>query len=317
MIKFIEYSQSEKKLKYRNTTATPLPVKIDFYEGHTSSFMFTSRLELSPDPGIYHYTMIPPKWKNMRAYFYHGTTNELLAPFVFDGDIDIKNFDYGNYLTKIQSENTLGQQAGVNDVLREHFSDRKYENIVDVELGDVVVDIGFNYGIFSLGALYKGASRIYGFEPNKNIFQKLKDYPRQDIDKIFNCAVSNKYERLKFCEGDNTLGSSININVDDFKESYDVECVNFYDFIIKNNINKIDFLKIDCEGTEYEIIDSIPDEFFKTIKKLHVEFHDNDGERVKSIIKKLEQNNFEWVFEEGKDINSKVGLIFAKKNNIN
>jgi FkbM family methyltransferase len=314
MIRFLEYSVSEKKLKYKNTTSSPLPVKIDFYEGHTNSFMFTSRLELSPDPGIYHYTTIPAKWKNMRAYFYHGITNELLAPFVFDGNIDVKDFDYENYLTKIQSENTLGQQAGVNDVLREHFSDRQYKDSVDVETGDVVVDIGFNYGIFSLGALYKGASKIYGFEPNKNVLQKLKDYPKQDVVKIFNYAVSDKYETLTFYEGNNTLSSSINNNnVGDFKESYEVECINFYDFIIKNNITKIDFLKIDCEGTEYEIVDSIPDEFFKTIKKLHIEFHDNDGEKVKPIIEKLEKNNFEWTFENGKNINSNVGLIFAKK----
>jgi FkbM family methyltransferase len=249
----------------------------------------------------------------MRAYFHHAETNEMLAPFVFDGDLDVRDFDCEGYLTKIQSENTAEQQAGVNDVLREHFSDRQYKNIVDVSEGDIVIDIGFNYGIFSLGAIYNGASKIYGFEPNKNIFQKLKDFPRKDIVKIFNHAVSDKNETLTFYEGNNTLSSSIYNNVGDFKESYSVECINFYDFIIKNNINKINFLKVDCEGTEYEIINSIPDDFFKTIDKMHIEFHDNDGEKIKPIIDKLDLNKFDWVFEEGKDINSNIGLIFAKK----
>jgi FkbM family methyltransferase len=200
-------------------------------------------------------------------------------------------------------------------ILNEIFYQKVYNNdFVCVAENDIVFDIGFNYGIFSLGAIYKGASRIYGFEPNKNIFEKLKYYPRQDIVKIFNCAVSDTYETLTFYEGNNTLSSSIHNNVEDFKESYNVECVNFYDFIIKNNINKIDLLKIDCEGTEYEIINSIPDEFFKTIKKMHIEFHNNDGEKVKPIINKLNQNNFEWTFEHDKNINSNIGLIFAKNN---
>ena len=317
MIKFLGYSESEKKLKYCNTSSEILPVRIDFYEGHTNSFMFSNNLDLGTNPGVYYYTYIPAKWKNMRAYFYNRKTNELIAPFVFDGSIDLKEYDYENYLTKIQKQNSLGQQAGVNDVLREHFSDRQYTNIVDIEEGDVVVDIGFNYGIFSLGAIMKKASKIYGFEPNKNIYGKLKDYPRKDIVEIFNLAVSDKNETLTFYEGDNTLGSSIYDKVVDYKESYEVECVNFYDFIQSRGINKIDFLKVDCEGTEYQVFDSIPDDFFKTIKRIHVEFHYNTDFRIKSLIDKLERNGFDWEFEAHKDFNSDIGLIFAKKKEKN
>jgi len=317
MIKFIEYSKNEKKIKYSNSTSEILPVRIDFYEGYTNSFMFSSSIDLGTDPNVYYYTYIPGRWKNMRAYFYHRDTNQLIAPFVFDGDINMKELDYENYLTKIQSNNTPLQQLGVNDVLREHFSDRQYKDIVDVEDGDVVVDIGFNYGIFSLGAIKNGASKIYGFEPNRGVFKKLEDYPRKDIVRIFNYAVSDKYETLTFYEGNNTLGSSIFPNVGDYKESYEVQCVNFYDFIVRNNITKIDFLKVDCEGTEYSIFESIPDEFFTTIKKIHVEFHNNFNQEVQQLIDKFERNGFEWQYEFGKDINSEIGLIFAKRRNKN
>lgn len=316
MVKFLEYSLDEKKLKYRNSTSEIIPVRIDFYEGYTNSFMFSSFLDLLPSPEIFHYTYLPQRWKNMRAYFYNQNTNEMIAPFFFDGDMELKDYDLEGYITKIQKNNTLGQQAGVNDVLREHFCDRQYENLVDIEEGDVVVDVGFNYGIFSLGALRKGASKIYGFEPNKNIFEKLKDFPRKDIVEIYNLAVSNVNQILTFYEGDNTLGSSLLDVVGDFKESYQVNCINFFEFISEKNITKIDFLKVDCEGTEYEIFESIPDNFFKKIKKIHVEFHNNDGERVKLLTNKLDRNGFEWQFEHDKDFNSNVGLIFAKKKNI-
>lgn len=313
MIKFIGYSKEERKLKYSNSSSEVLPVRIDFYEGYTNSFMFSNSLDLETNPEFYYFTYIPASWKNMRAYFYNRNTNELIAPFVFDGMIDLKDYDYEGYLTKIQKQNTLKQQEGVNGVLREHISDRRYQNIVDVEEGDIVVDIGFNYGIFSLGAIAKKASKIYGFEPNKNIYEKLKDYPRKDIVEIFNLAVSNKYETLTFNEGEDTLASSIYDKVYDYKESYNVECVDFYSFIESKGIKKIDFLKVDCEGTEYAIFESIPDEFFKTIKKIHVEFHFNTDLKVKYLIEKLERNGFEWEFEVGIDYNSEVGLIFAKK----
>ena len=313
MIRFLEYSKEERKLKYQNTTSTMIPLRIDVFEGYTDSYVFSSEIDAFPSTDFFYYTYIPGNWKNMKAYFYHRETNELLAPFCFDGSVDLKKYDFENYLTKIQSSNTPEQQAGVNDVLREHFTEREYENIVDVEVGDIVVDIGFNYGIFSLGALLKGASKIYGFEPNKNIFNKLKDYPRKDIVEIFNFAVSNNYEKLTFYEGHNTLGSSLLSKGDGFKESYEVTSIDFYDFIQRINIDRIDFLKVDCEGSEYDIFDAIPNEFFTQIKKIHVEFHQNDGVKIKKLTDKLDFNNFKWIIESEKNINSEIGLIFAKK----
>lgn len=312
MIKFDRYSKEEKKIFYRNSSTEILPVLIEVYEGYTNSFMFSNEIDL--DPRFFYHTYIPVNWKNMRAYFYDRRNNELLAPFVFDGDKFLEELDFDGYLKKIQSNNDKSQQAGVNDVIREHLSDRKYSKIVDVEEGDVVFDVGFNYGIFSLGALNQGAKKIYGFEPNKNIFEKLKDYPKTKGEvELYNYAVSDKNETLTFYEGRNTLASSVYTGVEDYKYSYEVKSINLYDFIIDKGISKIDFLKVDCEGTEYEIFESIPDDFFGTIKKIHVEFHNNDGNKIKILTDKLDRNGFEWFLEEGKTLTSNIGLIFAKK----
>ena len=45
-----------------------------------------------------------------------------------------------------------------------------------------------------------------------------------------------------------------------------------------NNINKIDFLKCDCEGGEYDVFSKSNIEFLKTIPKIVVEFHLNNDE---------------------------------------
>ena len=315
MIRFIKYSKEESKIYYANTTNNDLDVRIEFVEGYTNSLIQKHFLTLGVNCD--YWTLVPVIWENTRVNFYNNKTNELIAPFVIDGEKSVRELENYNYLKEIQKINTSDQQLGVNDVLREHFFVRQYENFIDVEEGDVVVDVGFNFGVFSLGALNKGASKIYGFEPNKNIYEKLKLYPSRDKVEIFNHAVSNKYGKIQFNEGHNTLGSSITFNNIDTKLSYDVEVIDLYDFLIKKNITKIDFLKVDCEGEEYNIFNSIPDEFLSNIKKIHVEYHNNLNGEVKQLIDKLEKNDFNWFFENDRDENSECGLIFAKKRSKN
>jgi FkbM family methyltransferase len=313
MIIYRGISEDMKNINYSTNYVGTIPLRISVYDSYTNGFIFHSEIDITN--GWNYYTYIPAAWKNRLIYIYNRNTNELLVPFVIDGLDSLENHDREWYLKKLfKSETNKSCQSGIHDVLREHLYDRQYKDIVDVEDGDVVVDIGFNYGIFSLGALNKGASKVYGFEPNKNIYNIIKDiYPDKDKVKIYNYAVSDKNEILTFHEGHNTLASSLENMVGDYKESYDVQCINFYDFVVKNNIEKIDFLKVDCEGAEYDIFENIPDEYFSTINKIHVEFHFNDGEKIKSLINKLERNNFDWQFEKNANILNKIGLIFAKK----
>ena len=49
--------------------------------------------------------------------------------------------------------------------------------------------------------------------------------------------------------------------------------LSFNEFINENGLSKIDFLKIDCEGGEYDIFSIENFEFLKTIPKIVTEFH--------------------------------------------
>ena len=140
-----------------------------------------------------------------------------------------------------------------------------------------------------------------------------ENFPCQDRVQIFNFAISGRNETVKFNISWDTLCSSLSDNVSNSHESYLVKCFNLFDFLNFHDISRIDLLKIDCEGAEYEIFNSIPDEYFSQIKKIHVEFHENDGEKIRSLIDKLERNGFKWIFEKDKNYNSDLGLIFARK----
>ncbi len=84
------------------------------------------------------------------------------------------------------------------------------------------------------------------------------------------------------------------------------------DEFFKKKIVKCDFLKLDCEGAEYEIIESLTDESLKKIEKICLEYHDIDGkkEKLEKLIFKLKSHFFNIVVEEGEN---GMGFIYAKK----
>lgn len=56
-----------------------------------------------------------------------------------------------------------------------------------------------------------------------------------------------------------------------FKTSYNVECITISEIMKKFNITQFDFIKIDIEGAEYEIINNFDQ---NCTKQMSIEFHD-------------------------------------------
>ena len=81
----------------------------------------------------------------------------------------------------------------------------------------------------------------------------------------------------------------------------------------KNNIKKCNFLKLDCEGAEYEIIEKLPSKYFEMIEKIVIEYHmfDLHPELLEKLKNKLLENNFKL---ETKMLFSDIGFLYAVKN---
>ncbi|HAU1962559.1 TPA: methyltransferase domain-containing protein, partial [Legionella pneumophila] len=62
-------------------------------------------------------------------------------------------------------------------------------------------------------------------------------------------------------------------------------------FIEKNRITRIDLLKIDVEGAEFDVINSIKPEQFSFIKQLSIEVHDLDN-RVEKLVSYLQKQGY-------------------------
>ena len=160
---------------------------------------------------------------------------------------------------------------------------------------DTVVDIGAHIGMFSIFAS-KFALNVYSFEPTNENFAILEENIKlNQATNVhpFKMAVSNKKgEKELFINKNNTGGHSFYKN----KTGADtllVKTTSLEDLVDSNNISKIDFLKVDCEGAEYDIILNCPKRILSMIKKISMEYHDIDSNWNVSVLKKfLEGNGF-------------------------
>jgi len=128
----------------------------------------------------------------------------------------------------------------IETVKRETFVDRIYEKCFTVEEGDVVFDIGASIGIFTYSILDKHPKHVFCFEPSYSEFKTLVYNTRHAPVTCINKAISGHVGKF---DGEFVF--------DDQGES--TYCTTFKQVIEDYNIGRIDFLKMDCEGGEYDI----------------------------------------------------------------
>ena len=141
--------------------------------------------------------------------------------------------------------------------IQEIEHDNMYDRFFTVEEGDVVVDLGASLGPFTYSILPNNPKQCYVVEPLSYQVDVLKRNVGRDNVKIIQGAITDK--------------KKIEITWDYVTES--VPTFTFREFLDENGIDKIDFLKCDCEGGEYDVFQPSNIEFLKTIPKIVTEFH--------------------------------------------
>lgn len=131
--------------------------------------------------------------------------------------------------------------------------------------GMIIFDIGANVGEYTSYVLSVNSKiRVHCFEPSKQTFELLKKNLATYKDKseliINNFGLSDKIEEGELfiytvTGGSNSLYfnenfASISNNL--YKEKIKLDILD--DYIVKNDIKKIDFMKVDVEGHEYKVL---------------------------------------------------------------
>ena len=204
-------------------------------------------------------------------------------------------------------------------VLQNIFVDREYADYFPFYQDAVILDIGAHYGYFSLFAeVNSGANaRVFSFEPDPKNFAILnKNVSSQDSKKIkaFPFAIGGKNRKAALHLGHSTNSSLIEdyqlLSKEHSSTSVDVRALD--EVLIELNIDKIDFLKIDCEGAEYEIIAQSSDASLMKASVISMEFHDMKSvyQTAQTLIDRLTGLDFQVVkFQYEK---SNFGLNYGK-----
>lgn len=192
----------------------------------------------------------------------------------------------------------------------EIFHKKIYEMFdVKIEEGDVVFDLGANVGFFSRYAFQMGASAVYAFEPNKGLRECYESFNLNKNYKLYNNAISSS---PVFFES-KTTGDLAGARPIHCKGNEEDVSLNLESFITTNNINRIDYLKVDIEGGEYDLFECLSERTLGLVKKISLEYHDNEGPQVSKICNILEKNGFAIHFEQHDGMNKSLGMMCAKK----
>lgn len=313
-IKYEGINEDKNCFYYSLNSKTNKTVILRVYNSYLNYKEYDKTMELATNSKFW--TCISSNNSNRYVEFRDLETLEIVGLFGLEGLHDIEDYDDLKYVKTIFNDLKPGEKHNVYTVFNEITNLNVYNNdYVSVEENDLVIDIGFNYGLFSLTSLKYKPSKIIAFEPNPKLVKIFTEFYNGDVIKLYQKAVSNENGRTVFYENLDPGMSSIfqEINNVTCGNSYEVEIVNFNDFIIHDNITNIDYLKVDCEGAEYIIFESIPYNFLKdNVKKIAIEFHHQiNDEKVQTLINKLKNCNFNLkiVYKE----NSNIGLIYGKK----
>lgn len=155
-------------------------------------------------------------------------------------------------------------------VEKEIFVDNVYQKFFEVEHDDVVFDVGASSGPFTFSIKDKSPSKVYCFEPHSELFKNLTKNVESDNVVCINKAigpVDGSFETSGLFNKD-LRETAAEIN------RQKVPSIKFSTFIKENNLEKIDFLKSDCEGGEYDIFndENLP-WIKKNVKKIAGEWH--------------------------------------------
>jgi FkbM family methyltransferase len=148
-----------------------------------------------------------------------------------------------------------------------------------IQPGDTVVDIGANIGMFTRRALERGAGKVISFEPMGITFSCLVDNVGFDAE-CHKIAIGKEPGTMNMAIPDNllNLGGGSREDLIANRESAKKEKCLVMGLNELWNLGilpeQIDFLKIDCEGGESEIIPQLTEERLKGIRKISMEYHE-------------------------------------------
>lgn len=164
----------------------------------------------------------------------------------------------------------------------------------------IVFDLGGYIGEYAEKIYSRYNSHIYIFEPYPSFFEVIENkfrYNKKILPFNFGLSNDNFVTNVKN-EG---TGTSIKNSISNIGKKVQVR--NISEFIAENNVGHIDLMKINVEGSEYEILpELIKSDIILKVKNLLIQFHEIDDNSVadraniQSTLQKSHEKTFDYEF---------------------
>lgn len=162
------------------------------------------------------------------------------------------------------------------------FAGTTYPTIQFVTGVKTIVDIGANVGAASVYfAIGYPSAQVYAFEPGSAPSSLL----RQNVEPLRNVTVfpfglHSREQTLSLFHGKNdSVESSLFSSLRTSAEGEQIRLVCAPDFFAEHGIAQIDLLKIDTEGCEVPILQSL-NRYLPEVKVLYIEYHSERDRRM-------------------------------------
>ncbi|MBL7910340.1 MAG: FkbM family methyltransferase [Bacteroidia bacterium] len=168
----------------------------------------------------------------------------------------------------------------------------------------VVFDIGAHLGLMSIicAQLLQKKGKVYSFEPTPKTFEILKKVIKlnnaSDVVIPINKAVAKENKIIDFylsVEDGSNSNSLVSKNHRE-RKPIQIQVTSLDIFAKENNIKQIDLIKIDAEGSEYDVLlgaKNIISSFKpKIILALHPPLIKNNGHNIEDIYEFLINHNY-------------------------
>lgn len=135
----------------------------------------------------------------------------------------------------------------------------------------VVMDLGANMGRFSAQVLARFGCQVFAVEPEQANYEAIQEHPKL---RKFQAAVGGKCGRSGISISSDSTGHRLHALAG--TETATEQVVTVHDFpslMALGDIRRIDVMKLDVEGSEWDWLDSMSDEQLKSVGQLTVEFH--------------------------------------------
>jgi FkbM family methyltransferase len=152
---------------------------------------------------------------------------------------------------------------------------------IPISAGDVVVDMGAHIGAFAVrAAQIAHLGQVYAYEASiKNFALLTENCQLNGLENLYieNSAVSDHRGQMPlYTPANNSILSSLLQDTSGFVEM--VQAITFADIIAEHALTQIDFLKVDVEGAEFDILLACSAETFAKIRRMVIEYHEFEGD---------------------------------------